>query len=218
MIQLDGVTKFYRTPNGRRMVLDDVNYTFVRGASVGILGLNGAGKSTLIRMLAGLERPNSGRVIRSGRISWPLAFSGGFHGSLTGAENIKFISRIYDIDYNQTMRYVIDFAEIGEYMDMPVKTYSSGMRARVAFGLSIALDFEMYLIDEVTAVGDQRFQDRCREALTERQRNSDIIMVSHAMATIKTYCNQGIILQDGNLETFPTLDASIKEYERRLKR
>ena len=216
MISLEGVSKYYRTPNGRRMVLDDVTYTFRRGSSVGILGMNGAGKSTLIRLLAGLEHPNRGRVVRTGRISWPLAFSGGFHGSLTGAENVKFVTRIYDIDYNQTMRYVADFAEIGDYMDMPVRTYSSGMRARVAFGLSIALDFEMYLIDEVTAVGDLRFQERCKEALTARRRNSDIIMVSHAMGTITTYCDQAIILQDGNLETFPTLDDGIKEYYNRL--
>jgi capsular polysaccharide transport system ATP-binding protein len=217
MIKLDGVTKYFRTPNGRRMVLDNVTYTFNRGSSVGILGLNGAGKSTVIRLLAGLEHPNAGRVIRTGRISWPLAFSGGFHSSLTGAENVKFVARIYDIDYDQTMRYVADFAEIGEYMDMPVRTYSSGMRSRLAFGLSIALDFEVYLIDEVTAVGDLRFQQRCQEALTSRRRNSDIIMVSHHMATIQTYCDQGIILQDGNLETFPALDDSIQEYHRRLE-
>jgi capsular polysaccharide transport system ATP-binding protein len=216
MIRLDGVTKSYHTPNGRRVVLDDVSYDFRRGSSVGILGLNGAGKSTLIRLMAGLEHPTRGRVIRTGRISWPLAFSGGFHGSLTGAENVKFVTRIYDIDYNQAMRYVADFAEIGVYMDMPVKTYSSGMRARLAFGLSIALDFEVYLIDEVTAVGDQRFQDRCKEALAGRRRNSDIIMVSHSMEFIKTYCDDGIILQDGNLETFPTLADSIDEYYRRL--
>lgn len=217
MISLEGVTKYHWTKAGRRCVLDDVNFTFERGRSVGLLGANGAGKSTLIRLIAGLEKPSAGRIRRQARISWPLGLKGGFHSTLTGAENVRFVSRIYDVDYADIIDFVADFAEIGDYLNMPIKTYSSGMVARLAFGLSFALRFDVYLIDEVTAVGDAGFRERCEAELAGRCQNADVIMVSHSMSTLRQYCNHGVILDNGKLETFETLDASIAEYERRLK-
>jgi capsular polysaccharide transport system ATP-binding protein len=217
VIGLENVTKFYRTKAGRRYILDDISFTFETGRSIGVLGLNGAGKSTLIRMMSGIELPNSGRLVRTGRISWPLAFGGGFHMDSTGAQNVRFVTRVYGVDYQKTLDYVVDFAEIGPYMDMPVLTYSSGMKARLAFGLSLAMDFDTYLIDEVTAVGDARFQERCREAMKNKRNHSDVIMVSHSFATIKTYCDDAVIMSDGRLETFGSMDDTIAEYLRRCQ-
>ena len=148
-------------------MLDQLSAVFEEGVSVGILGRNGAGKSTLLRILGGAEQPDSGRVIRKGRVSWPIGFSGGFNGSLTGEENARFVARIYDADIDRVIEFAKDFAEIGDYFQMPVRTYSSGMKARLAFGLSMAIDFDTYLVDEVTAVGDATFQERCREAFAE---------------------------------------------------
>ena len=149
------------------------------------MGVNGAGKSTTMRLIAGTELPNSGRVRRDVRVSWPLGFAGGFHPLMTGRENVKFVARIYGADVRKTLDFVEDFSEIGDYIDAPVKTYSSGMMARLSFGLSMAIDFECYLIDEITAVGDARFQARCVGTFAERRKRADIIMVSHSMETIK---------------------------------
>ena len=167
MIQLQNVSKKYHTQGGWTTVLKDINLTLERGQKLGILGRNGAGKSTLIRLMSGAEPPSSGKIIRDMSISWPLAFSGGFQGSLTGIDNLKFICRVYGADYQKVRDYVEDFAELGKYMYEPLKSYSSGMRARLAFGLSMAIEFDCYLIDEVMAVGDQRFKDRCRIELFE---------------------------------------------------
>ena len=164
MIRLEHVSKAYRTRNGRKIVLDDANATFEAGHNFGILGVNGAGKSTLIRLLAGSELPDRGAVRRSGRVSFPLGFGGTFHGALSGRENAAFIARIYGAAMRPTIDYVEDFAELGEYFDMPVNTYSAGMRARLAFAACLAIDFDVYLIDEVTEVGDQRFRRKCAEA------------------------------------------------------
>src|ERR1700757_3538394 len=154
MIQLDRIFKFYRTEGHVKIVLDHVSTVFQSGRSYGLLGVNGAGKSTTLRMIAGTELPNSGKIRRSVRVSWPLGFNGGFHPLMTGRENVKFVARIYGADLRKTLDFVEDFSEIGDYMDVPVKTYSSGMMARLSFGLSMAIDFECYLVDEITSVGD----------------------------------------------------------------
>ena len=156
MIQLDRVFKFYKTEGNVKIILDHVSTVFEPGRSYGLLGVNGAGESTTIRMIAGTELPNSGRIRKTVRVSWPLGFSGGFHPLMSGRENVKFIARIYGADVRKTLSFVEEFAEIGDYIDAPVKTYSSGMMARLAFGASMAIDFDVYLIDEVTAVGDAR--------------------------------------------------------------
>jgi capsular polysaccharide transport system ATP-binding protein len=214
MIKLDRVFKFYRSGGIVKIVLDHVTTEFQAGYSYGLMGVNGAGKSTTMRLIAGNELPNSGKIRRDVRTSWPLGFAGGFHQLMTGRENVKFVARVYGADIRKTLNFVEDFAEIGDYIDAPIKSYSSGMMARLSFGLSMAIDFECYLIDEITAVGDARFQLRCSEAFNERRKRADVIMVSHSMNTIKDYCDRGGVIVDGQVIMFPTVDMAIEAYNR----
>jgi capsular polysaccharide transport system ATP-binding protein len=214
MIQLDRVFKFYRTGGHTKIVLDHISTVFQSGRSYGLLGVNGAGKSTTMRMIAGTELPNAGHIRRSVRVSWPLGFAGGFHPLMTGRENVKFVARAYGEDVRKVINFVEDFAEIGDYMDVPVRTYSSGMGARLAYGLSMAIEFECYLIDETLAVGDARFQTRCKLVFDSRRANADLIVVSHSMATIKEYCNHGAVLVDGQLIMFESVEKAIEMYNR----
>lgn len=214
MIELVNVHKFYKTRVMRKVILDHVSLKFSPGWSYGLLGVNGAGKSTTLRVISGSELPNSGRVRRSVRVSWPLGFAGGFHPLMTGRENIHFVARIYGEDPVKIGRFVQEFAEIGEYIDRPVGTYSSGMGARLAFGLSMAIEFDCYLIDEVTAVGDARFAARCEEVFNRRRATTDIIMVSHSIGTVKSYCQRGAVLVDGRIMMFDNVDEAIEVYNR----
>ncbi len=214
VIELREVTKAYRTHVGEHIVLDRLSATFGRKENIGILGRNGAGKSTMLRIVGGAEQPDAGAVVRRGRISWPIGFAGGFNASLSGEENCRFVARIYDADVDEVVEHTRAFAEIGDYFRMPVRTYSSGMRARVAFGLSMAIDFEVYLVDEITAVGDKPFQEKCQRAFAERREKSSMIMVSHNISTIGDYCNRFMLLIDGKLETFDDLKVAEKEYRR----
>jgi capsular polysaccharide transport system ATP-binding protein len=215
MIRLDRVTKTYRIEGGYKLVLNDISCAFERGTSVGILGMNGSGKSTLLRILAGADHPTHGRVHRHSSISWPLAF-GGFHGSLTGEENARFVSRIYGVDHQAVVRYVAAFSELGDDLHQPVNTYSTGMRARLGFGLSLALEFDFYLIDEVTAVGDARFQKRCRDELRNRLARSSVIMVSHSAGGIRQYCSHAAILHSGRLSNVMPLREAMPVYRKLL--
>lgn len=214
MIQLDNVYKFYQIDRFRKVVLNFVTLNFEPGRSYGILGINGAGKSTLMRILAGTELPNSGSVRRTVRVSWPLGFAGGLHPGMTGRENVQFVARIYGHDVRKVTEFVEDFAEIGPYLDAPTKTYSSGMMQRVAFGLSMAIDFECYLIDEVMAVGDARFQSRCRTEFKKRKEYADIIMISHSIPDILEYCERGLVLANGQLHYFSNIDDAVEMYKR----
>jgi capsular polysaccharide transport system ATP-binding protein len=214
MIQLDRIFKFYRTEGFVKIVLDHVSMVFESGRSYGLLGVNGAGKSTTLRLIAGTELPNAGRIRRSARVSWPLGFSGGFHPLMTGRENVKFVARAYGADCRKTLDFVEDFSELGDYLDVPIKTYSSGMGARLAFGVSMAIEFDCYLIDEITAVGDARFQARCKQAFDQRRKNADLIVVSHSMGTIKDYCDHGAVLVDGQMMMFDSVDGAIEVYNR----
>jgi capsular polysaccharide transport system ATP-binding protein len=213
MIRFEHVSKRYHTRVGERAVLKDVSFTIEHGQSVGICGRNGAGKSTLMRLIAGIEFPTSGHVRRLMSVSWPLGFSGGFQGTLTGADNVRFIARIYGKSIKDTLAFVDDFAELGSYLHMPVKTYSSGMRARLTFAVSLAINFDCYLIDEITAVGDSRFHQRCHEALHLRRRTGSLVMVSHAPETLRQFCDRGALLADGSLNFFNTIDETIAAYE-----
>jgi capsular polysaccharide transport system ATP-binding protein len=214
MILLDGVSKVYRTRTGRKTVLDNVSATFEAGHNFGILGVNGAGKSTLIRLLAGSEEPDRGIIRRYGRVSFPLGFGGTFHGALSGSENVAFIARIYGARIRPTIDYVEAFAELGEYFTMPVNTYSAGMRARLAFATCLAIDFDVYLIDEVTEIGDQRFRRKCAEAFRERMLHSDIILVTHNAHTLRQYCDRGAVLADGHLALYEDVASALGRYHR----
>jgi capsular polysaccharide transport system ATP-binding protein len=213
MIDLEDVTKVYPTRTGSNVVLDAISVNFPFRTNIGILGRNGSGKSTLLRVIAGTEQPDSGRVRRSGTVSWPIGFAGGFNGSLNGEENCRFVARIYGADVDEVVGFTMDFAELGEYFYMPVKTYSSGMKARLAFGLSMAIEFDAYLVDEVTAVGDAQFQRKCRQAFDERSNRSAVIIVSHQLGTIRDYCQRCAVLQSGRLLFFDSVDEASRVYE-----
>jgi capsular polysaccharide transport system ATP-binding protein len=212
VIALDGVSKSYRTPGGRRVVLDNVTVAFPAGHNFGILGANGSGKSTLLRLLAGTELPDRGVIRREARVSFPLGFGGTFHGALTGRENIRFIARVYGAAVRAVTRYVDEFAELGAYFDMPVNTYSAGMRARLAFAACLAVEFEVYLIDEVTEIGDERFRRKCAAAFRERLARSDIILVTHNRHTIRQYCDRGAVLAAGALTMCDDATSALDRY------
>jgi capsular polysaccharide transport system ATP-binding protein len=216
MITLDHVYKSYRTPDSERRVLDDVSLSFESGVNIGILGVNGAGKSTLMRLLSGTELPDRGTISRAGRVSFPLGFGGAFHPNVSGRENVIFMARVYGANTKAVVKFVQDFAELGSYYDMPTRTYSSGMMARLSFGLSLAIDFDVYLVDEITAVGDARFQARCRAAFQERVRDANVIMVSHSFDTIRSYCDIGAILNDGQIVMYNSVEAAIMDYRQLL--
>ncbi len=215
MITLDGVCKSYPTrQGGRRLVLDKVSAAFDNGYNFGVLGANGAGKSTLIRLLAGSEMPDRGRIRRQGRVSFPLGYGGTFHGALSGRENIAFIARVYGASLRRIIDDVADFAELGAYYDMPVNTYSAGMRARLGFGACLAIDFDTYLIDEVTEIGDDRFRRKCAAAFRDRMRRSDIILVTHNSRTVRQYCDRGAILANGELRVYDRIGEALDDYHR----
>ena len=212
MISLSHVNKKYRTKKGYRIILDDVSHDFPKGENVGILGRNGAGKSTLLRMIGGSESPDSGQIERKAKISWPIGFSGGFNFKISGRENLRFICRLYDEEYQRVSAFVEDFAELGDYLDMPVYTYSSGMRAKLAFGVSMAFDFEYYLIDEVTAVGDAVFKKKSEAFFAERRKTATLLVVSHSMSTIKSLCDKLLVLHSGKLHQFESNVEAEKYY------
>src|SRR5271166_400626 len=217
MITLDRVSKVYRTRSGRKTVLDNVNVTLESGHNFGILGVNGAGKSTLIRLLAGSEMPDRGAVRRYSRVSFPLGFGGTFHGALSGRENVTFVARVYGAEVRAVTEYVEGFAELGEYFHMPVNTYSAGMRARLAFATCLAIDFDVYLIDEVTEIGDQHFRRKCALAFRERMRRSDIILVTHNPHTLRQYCDRGAILANGELALYDDIGSALSRYHRMVQ-
>jgi capsular polysaccharide transport system ATP-binding protein len=212
-LELIDVHKSYAVRGGgTRHVLRGVNARVGRGEQVGILGRNGAGKSTLMRILGGIETPSRGQVRRTMSISWPLGYSGAFQGNLSGADNIRFIARIYGRHAERTIGFVEEYAELGEYLRMPVGIYSSGMRARLAFAVSLAVDFDCYLIDEAVAPGDARFNERFRSAFAERARRSALIMVTHSATTVRTYCRAAAVLDGGILTFHDDLDEAIATY------
>jgi capsular polysaccharide transport system ATP-binding protein len=199
MIRLENVNKIYPTRCGPVRVLKDVDLTIRRGERVGILGRNGAGKSTMIRLMSGAELPTSGTIERHMSVSWPLAFGGAFQGSLTGYDNLRFICRIYGVDPEDKIAFVEDFSELGLYMREPVKAYSSGMRARLAFAISMVIEFDCFLIDEIVSVGDARFHEKCHRELFERRGDRAMIIVSHDPGYIREHCTRASVLAGGEL-------------------
>ena len=216
MIDLQNLTKIYRTGKVRRVILDGVTITIPRGRSLGLLGRNGAGKSTLLNMIAGTVEPDEGRIIRHGTVSWPLGFAGSFHAMLSGAQNVRFVARIYGCDVETLIDYVAEFSELGEALYMPVNTYSSGMRARLAFGVSMGIAFDYYLVDETTAVGDANFRKKCRAVFADRLSKSDVIMVSHSMSTLTDYCQAGAVLEEGKMTYYENIADAIAAHEENM--
>jgi len=217
MIHLEKVSKSYLAAGTRKVLMRNVTMTFPRGRSVGLLGRNGSGKSTLLRIIGGSIEPDTGVIRRKSRISWPLGFTGGFHGSLTGAQNARFVARIYGADTDDLLARVVDFAEIGSFIHMPVSTYSSGMKARLAFAVSMAVEFDIYLVDEITAVGDAAFKRKCAAAFNEKSGKADIIMVSHSPATIRQYCDAGVVLEGGKLVWHDDVEMALAAHDANMR-
>ena len=213
MILCDNIRKSYRAGHGRREILKGINLTINKGERIALLGRNGAGKSTLIKQIGGVEMPDSGRIVRHMTNSWPIGFNGGFQGSLTGYDNARFIARIYGTSYGAMRDFVEEFTELGNSLKMPVKTYSSGMRARLAFALSLAIEFDCYLIDEVILVGDQSFQRKCHVELFEKRSDRAMVIASHDMNIVRDACNRAVILSDGNLIQYDNVSTAISTYD-----
>jgi capsular polysaccharide transport system ATP-binding protein len=215
VIELHNIEKSYKLKGGgRKIVLDGVSGVFERGHSYGLIGANGAGKSTLFRIISGAERPNYGRVRKDVNISWPLGFAGSFNGSLSGYENLRFVCRIYGAEIEEVSGFVTDFAELGPAMFEPVKTYSSGMRQRLAFALSMAVNFQVYLVDETLAVGDAAFQAKCHREFDARRAEADILLTSHHVPMLEEYCTRAAVLHEGQLMMFDSVRDASKFYDR----
>lgn len=217
MIELRNISKSYLTKKGKISVFKDLSLTIPGGKNVAILGNNGAGKSTLLRLLGGIDVPDSGKIISEKTISWPVGLSGGLQGSLTGRENVKFVARVYGAEgarMREVLRYVEDFAEIGPYFDHPVKAYSSGMRARLAFGLSLAFDFDYYLIDEAMSVGDAHFREKATKAFHDRINTANVLLITHGMGQVRKLCNYVLVLKNGVIEKFEDVEKGIEAYQR----
>ena len=209
MIRLENLSKSYWVRGQERVVIDHLDLVLPTGKSLALLGRNGAGKSTLLSIIAGILPADTGRVTSDGTISWPVGLGGTFHPQMSGAQNTRFVARVYGVDTDSLEHFVQDFAELGPQFYNPVKTYSAGMRARLGFGLSMGIQFDTYLIDETTAVGDARFNRKSRAVFLERVRNASAIMVSHQMNTIRNFCDAGIVLHEGKLAYYPDLEEAI---------
>ena len=214
MIRFDNVAKTYHIRKFEKQVLSGISFTIERGESVGICGANGAGKSTLMRLICGVESPTRGRITRTMSTSWLLGYGNCFQPTLTGADNARFIARIYTRPEDELLAYVEDFARLGAYLHQPVNTYSAGMNARLAFGISLAIDFDCYLVDEVAGAGDERFRQRSEEALMHRRDHATLIMVSHEPAILKQYCRRGAVVYGGSLVFYDTMEEAVEVHHR----
>ncbi len=216
MIIFENVFKTYRLQGKSKVIAQDINTVFPDRTSIALLGRNGAGKSSLLRMIAGTMRPDKGEIRSNGSISWPVGFAGSFHGDLTGAQNARFIGRIYGVNTDALLDFVEDFAGLGQHFNLPFRTYSSGMRSRLAFGVSMGIRFDTYLIDEVTSVGDANFRAKCDELLGERLKTSNAVVVSHAMPTLRKLCNAGAVLENGQLTYFESVEDAINQHHKNM--
>ncbi|CAN5254469.1 ABC transporter ATP-binding protein [soil metagenome] len=214
MIICRDICKSYTHGQSRKQVLNNVNLTIQPGERVALLGRNGAGKSTLIKLIGGVEMPTSGKIIRQMSLSWPLGFGGGFQGSMTGYDNARFIARIYQRDYSSVRAFVEDFTELGRQLKMPVKTYSSGMRARLAFALSLAIEFDCYMIDEIILVGDQNFHRKCQHELFEKRSDRAMILASHSTEIIREFCDRAVIIHKGEATEYDDVSLAVETYSR----
>jgi capsular polysaccharide transport system ATP-binding protein len=216
MIELRNLTKRYWLDGEEKVVADNLDFTFPTGQSVALLGRNGAGKSTLLSMIAGTVEPDSGEIISEGSISWPVGFKGSFHNELTGMQNTRFIARVYGVDTDALSNFVADFAELGRHYHMPVRTYSSGMKSRLSFGVSMGIRFDTYLVDEVTSVGDAVFKFKSYMVFNQRIARSGAIVVSHSTNMVRRMCSAGVVLENGQLTWFDDIEEAIDQHERNM--
>ena len=218
MIRLENLTKVYKLNGRRKTVADNLNATFPTGVSVALLGRNGAGKSSLLRMISGAMLPTSGQILSTGTISWPVGFAGSFNGELTGEQNCRFVARVYGIDTDEMRDFVEDFAELGQHFYLPFRTYSSGMRARLAFGVSMAVPFDTYLVDEISAVGDAAFRAKSNHVFNARMKDAGAVVVSHSMQTLREICQAGAVLENGQLSYYHDLEDAIAAHNANMQR
>ncbi|AHM03347.1 putative cell surface polysaccharide export ABC-2 transporter ATP-binding protein [Roseibacterium elongatum DSM 19469] len=216
MIRFENLTKSFMVNGRRKIVIDDLNLTLPTGRSLALLGRNGAGKSTLMNIIAGNMRPDHGRIVTDGTISWPVGFGGSFHPELTGAQNTRFLARVYGVDTDELIAFVRDFAALGQHFFMPVRTYSSGMKSRLTFGLSMGIRFDLYLVDEVTAAGDAAFRAKSKAVFEARMAEAGAIMVNHNLGELRDYCQEAIILEHGRLQYFADIDEAIEVHKRNM--
>ena len=216
MLTFENLTKGFWVNGNYRVVIDDLDIVLPDGKSLALMGRNGAGKSTLMELISGIMRPDKGRVYSDGSISWPIGLSSAFHREMSGAENVRFIARIYGVDTEELLEFVRDFSELGEFFYMPVRAYSSGMRSRLAFGTSMGIKFDYYLVDEVTAVGDARFKRKSKVVFQERMKNSSAIVVNHSMGQLRSLCDAGLVLENGKVTYFDDLEEAIEYHEKSM--
>ncbi|MBB3995906.1 capsular polysaccharide transport system ATP-binding protein [Sulfitobacter undariae] len=217
MIRFENLTKSYWVKGVQKLVIDNLSTELPTGKSLGLLGLNGAGKTTLMQLVAGTMRADKGRIVSDGSISWPVGFGGSFHPELTGAQNVRFIARIYGVDTDELIAFVEDFAELGKHFHMPVRSYSAGMKSRLTFGATFGIQFDTYLVDEVTSVGDAPFRRKSRALFQDRMQAASAIMVSHEMEQLRNYCDSGIILENGQLTYFEEIDEAIEVHLHQIR-
>lgn len=215
-VALIAAEKAFRVPGGEKVVLDRVTAAFPAGRSIALLGRNGAGKSTLLKAISGTLDLDAGQVRTWGKISWPIGFAGSFHPDLTGSQNTRFVARAYGVDTGALAEFVGSFAELGPSFGLPVRQYSSGMRARLAFGISMGIAFDCYLIDEVTAVGDAAFREKCTHYLQDRLKRAGAIVVSHSLPMLADICDAAMVLEEGRLTYFDDIDAAIAQHRRNM--
>lgn len=214
MIALEHITKAYHYRGVPKYIARDISVTFPTGSRVGLMGRNGAGKSTLLSIIAGSLNPDAGRVHVTGSISWPIGLQGCIHPELTGAQNVKFIARVYGVDTEELMDFVADFAELGLNFNEPVRNYSSGMKARLNFGMSMGIRFDTYLIDEVSAVGDAGFKKKSRMLFDDRMSRGGVIMVTHSDRMMRNMCNAGAVLENGKITWYDDVEAALEQHAR----
>ncbi|MBK5932935.1 capsular polysaccharide transport system ATP-binding protein [Rhodovulum imhoffii] len=217
MIRMQNLCKTFLLDGKRKVVADNINVTFPTGKSVALLGRNGAGKSTLLKMIAGTMQPTSGTIESTGTISWPVGFAGSFHPDLTGAQNTRFIARIYGADTDDLVAFVKDFAGLGMHFKLPFRTYSSGMRSRLAFGISMGISFDTYLVDEITAVGDAAFRAKSADVFRDRMKNAGAVVVTHSMQQVRDLCEAGAVLENGKLVYYDDLETAILHHTETMK-
>jgi len=216
MIKLDRLTKIFPMRRGRKVIVQDLTAVFPPHKSIALLGRNGAGKSTLLKLIAGTIRPTSGQVLSSGTISYPVGFAGSFHQNLTGAQNTRFVGRLYGVDTDELSDFVRDFAELGRHYHMPLRSYSAGMRARLSFGVSMGIPFDTYLVDEVTSVGDGAFRKKSVAIFDDRRKRAGAIVVTHSTGMVKRMCDMAAVLENGQLHFYEDIDAALEHHDANL--